>query len=176
MGRKRLSKRHSIIFYFALGIIGAFFFLPGCQSVDGFLQLFLTPQYETDLQQLERVRALIDHDEYTLAFSVNQKLADRYQDSEKERNDYVRMITVFSRINQALLEKVIADKKEASALLDNHSKAIKSLEKKHTETNKRLAAENKKLKQNTNQLELKIKKLTQQIKDFKAIDLGGEKS
>ena len=203
MGRKRLSERHSIIFYITLGIIGASLFLSGCTSIEDFLQLFLTPQYETDLRQLEQVRALVAKNEIDIASGVNRKLAKRYADTSREQNDYVRMISVASRINTMLLAQVLEDRKKYAYLSEKYADAlrnIKELEKANTglktknsrlkTSTRQLATEkerlndenlllnekNKQLDEKNQQLNNETQRLEQQIEDYKTIDLEEKKS
>jgi len=130
----------------------------------------------TDLQHLERIRSSIGQEEFPSALAENDKLERRY-DEAINRNDYARVILVSTQMNTSLLNKVIQDEKTFSLLFEEVEQLgviitqQKSAMDKLTLKQERMKALLKKMED----LEAENKILRQQIKDFKKIDLEGDK-
>lgn len=193
MGRKRLSKGNSTFFYFAIGI-GVMIFLSGCNGVGSRpfsteadsrnleqvmrasgqeefkLALAENVKYMADFENLERVRSFIDREQFKSALTENVKLESYYDYSTNRSEDYDRLIRVYARMNTSLLKKVIQDEKNLFML----SKEIQEKDVVVKNLNLKLQSVTLLLKE-VERLDAENKMLRQQIKDFKEIDLEGDK-
>jgi len=144
------------------------------------------PEYMTDLQHLELICSSIGQEEFTSALAENNKLERRYDEAINGSDDYTRVILVSAQMNASLLKKVIQNEKTFSLLfeeVDQQSVIItqqkSAIDKLSLEQDRvKLTLEQDRVKallKKMEDLEAENKTLRQQIKDFKKIDLEGDK-
>lgn len=135
------------------------------------------PKYMTDLQHLERIRSSIDQEEFISALAENDKLERHYDEAINGSDDYARVTLVSAQMNASLLKKVIQDEKTFSLLFEEVDQQGVIITQQKSAINK-LTLEQDRMKallKKMEDLEAENKTLRQQIKDFKKIDLEGDK-
>jgi hypothetical protein len=134
-------------------------------------------KYMTDLQCLERIHSFIGQEEFASALVENTKLERRHEESINGQDDYSRVILSSAQMNAALLKKLIQDEKTFSLLFEEVEQQglIITKQKSAMDQLALKQEEMKSLLKTVENLEAENKKLHQQIKDFKKIDLEGDK-
>jgi len=123
-----------------------------------------------DFESLERVRSYIEREQFKSALAENIKLEIYYDYSTARSGDCDRLVRIYARMNNALLKKVIQEKKK----LFLFSKAVQEKDLAIKNLNLKLQSVTLLLKE-VERLDSENKVLRQQIKDFKEIDLEGGK-
>jgi hypothetical protein len=180
MGRKRLSKWYSIVFYFTISLTGIIF-LSSCQGSKLHMS-FNQPIYEAEFQNIEKVLNAVDQENYEAALAEAEKIERRYNDSDNISDDYFRVIMISIRMNTKLLRKVIQDKNNQLT----QSQTIEQLHLMKKELNAKLGKSKIKLDQSNTKLSksniklsksktkignsnTKIDNLTQQLRDMNTV-------